>query len=180
MILTSKGKLSAYVFGVVQCLLYSWISFNATLYGEVMLNMLYFLPMQFYGFFAWKKSMNAQSNEVEKRKMCWLERLMLAFFIASGTGVYGMALQAVGDKLPYIDAFTTVASVAAMWLSCKRYAEQWWIWIAIDVFSVLMWWRANEIFGGNTSTLLMWIVFLVNAFYGCIKWEIEALKGDNE
>ena len=42
---TGKGKLSAYIFGVVNCVLYAIISYQAKLYGETMLNALYYVPM---------------------------------------------------------------------------------------------------------------------------------------
>lgn len=48
---TGKGKLSAYIFGLVNCVLYAIISYNANLYGETMLNALYYIPMQFVGFY---------------------------------------------------------------------------------------------------------------------------------
>ena len=53
-ILTGKGKLSAYVLGLMNVLLYADIAYRATLYGETMLNLLYYLPMQFVGWFSWK------------------------------------------------------------------------------------------------------------------------------
>ena len=40
-LLTGKGKLSAYGFGLVNCVLYASISFGAKLYGETILNGLY-------------------------------------------------------------------------------------------------------------------------------------------
>ena len=47
---TGKGKLSAYIFGMVNTLLYAIIAFKAKFYGEVMLNALYYFPMQFTEF----------------------------------------------------------------------------------------------------------------------------------
>ena len=44
---TGKGKLSAYLFGLINCVLYAIISYNAKLYGETLLNALYYVPMQF-------------------------------------------------------------------------------------------------------------------------------------
>lgn len=42
---TGKGKLSAYAFGLINVILYAYISYQAKYYGEVMLNVLYYLPM---------------------------------------------------------------------------------------------------------------------------------------
>jgi nicotinamide mononucleotide transporter len=54
-ICTGKGKLSAYLFGLVNCVLYAIISYKARLYGETMLNIIYYVPMQFVGFYIWSK-----------------------------------------------------------------------------------------------------------------------------
>lgn len=64
---TGKGKLSAYLFGLVNSVLYAIISFNAHLYGETTLNAIYYVPMQFVGFYVWNKHMNSKTKEVEKK-----------------------------------------------------------------------------------------------------------------
>ena len=75
--------------------------------------------------------------------------------------------------MPFVDAFTTVSSVVAMLVSVKMFAEQWWIWIAVDIFTVYMW-ACNYMAGNdNVATLLMWIVYLSNALIMCVKWEKE-------
>ena len=52
---TGKGKLSAYLFGLVNSVLYALIAWQAAYYGETMLNLLYYVPMQFVGFFVWSQ-----------------------------------------------------------------------------------------------------------------------------
>ena len=63
---TGKGKLSAYIFGLVNTVLYAVISYKAALYGETMLNALYYVPMQFVGFYVWSRHMNDETHEVRK------------------------------------------------------------------------------------------------------------------
>lgn len=175
-ICTGKGKLSAYAFGLINSVLYAIIAFRATLYGETMLNVIYYVPMQFYGFYVWSKNMNMDTTEVKKLHMTWKGRVIAVTVLFAGTVAYGYILRALGDAMPFIDSFTTVSSVVAMIISVKMYAEQWWLWIAVDVFTVLMW--AVAFLGGNESiaTLLMWIVYLGNAIIMCIKWEKEVMK----
>lgn len=171
---TGKGKLSAYIFGLVNCVLYAIISYQATLYGETMLNVLYYIPMQFVGFFVWSKHMNEETYEVEKRKMKPLGLVLMITLIAVSTFLYGLLLKHLGDAMPFVDAFTTVSSVAAMIISVRMYAEQWWIWVAVDIFSVYMWWCDFRSGSDNMATLLMWVVYLGNAIIMLIKWEKEA------
>lgn len=171
---TGKGKLSAYLFGLVNSVLYAIISFNAHLYGETMLNAIYYVPMQFVGFYVWNKHMNSETKEVEKRHMDMKGRLLLLIVMIAATYVYGLFLRSIGDAMPFVDSFTTVSSVIAMIISVKMFAEQWWIWVAVDVFSVYMW-RCNFKTGGdNMATLLMWTVYLGNAIIMLVKWEKES------
>ena len=68
-VLTGKGKLSAYLFGLVNCVLYAIISYQAKLYGETMLNAIYYVPMQFVGFYVWSRHMDQDTGEVIKKRM---------------------------------------------------------------------------------------------------------------
>lgn len=176
---TGKGKLSAYVFGLVNSVLYAIISYRSQLYGETMLNAVYYVPMQFVGFYIWSKNMNAETHEVDKHHMKMMGRIAMVLAIAVGTIAYGYLLKYMGDAMPFVDAFTTVSSVVAMIVSVKMFAEQWWIWIAVDVFTVYMW--ACDYMAGNDNmaTLLMWIVYLGNAIIMCIRWEKEIRRKAN-
>ena len=171
---TGKGKLSAYLFGLVNSALYALISYQASLYGETMLNALYYVPMQFVGFYVWSKHMDQGTGEVTKRRMKPLGFLAMCAAIAVATVMYGLLLKYWGDAMPFVDAFTTVSSVAAMIISVGMYAEQWWIWVAVDVFSVYMWWCDFQSGSDNMATLLMWAVYLGNAVIMLIRWEKEA------
>lgn len=171
---TGKGKLSAYIFGLVNCVLYAIISYEAALYGETMLNAIYYIPMQFVGFYTWKKNMNTETHEVNKRHMKNQHRVVLLICMVVATYGYGLLLQHLGDAMPFVDSFTTVSSVIAMIISVRMFAEQWWIWVAVDVFSVYMWWCDFSAGSDNMATMLMWIVYLGNAIIMLVKWEKEA------
>lgn len=171
---TGKGKLSAYLFGLVNCVLYAIIAFRATYYGETILNVIYYIPMQFIGFVIWSKNMNSETNEVKKVHMKAYQRFLCLFAMVMATFLGGLFLKHLGDAMPFVDSFTTVASVFAMILSVKMFSEQWWIWVAVDVFSVYMW-AVNFANGGeNIGTLLMWLTYLGNAIIMLVKWEKEA------
>lgn len=173
---TGKGKLSAYIFGLVNCVLYAIISYEANLYGETMLNAIYYIPMQFVGFYIWNRHIDSDTKEVEKRHMKLTGRILLVLAVGMATFGYGIFLKNIGDVMPFVDAFTTVSSVIAMIVSVKMFAEQWWIWVAVDVFSVYMWWCNFRVGGDNMATLLMWVIYLGNAIIMLIKWEKESHK----
>ena len=171
---TGKGKLSAYLFGLVNTVLYAIISWKASFYGEVMLNALYYVPMQFYGFYVWSRHINTETHEVEKRRMGTKGRFLMAVSVAAATGIYGWILQLLGGNMPYVDALSTVVSVVAMMISVKMYMEQWMLWILVDIVTIIMW--GVQFYHGSDSiaTLLMWIVYLGNAVIMYVKWGKEA------
>lgn len=191
-VLTGKGKLGTYIFGGIQCALYAIISYRATYYGETLLNVLYLLPLEVVGFRAWMKNMNAERAEVVKLQMSWRRRAVWGAVLAAGTISLGLILKHIDviagtilgitdvpvDAMPFMDAFTTVGTMIAFVLTVKRYSENWWIWIAINVATVIMW-LGNVIEGGENAsiaTLLMWSVYLVNSVIMMIRWMRESRK----
>ena len=172
-ILTGKGKRSSFLFGTVNVVFYAMISFQARYYGEVMLNILYYLPMNFVGWFAWKKHMNEETGEVVKRRLPRNRRVWVYGLTAAAILLYGLVLKALGGNLPYVDSMSTVVSVTAQILSVKRLTEQWVLWIVVDVVTVVMW-GINFAQGGETvATLAMWSVYLINAVIMYIRWNRE-------
>lgn len=175
---TGKGKLSAYLFGAVNTLLYALISYKAAYYGEVMLNLLYFFPLQFYGFAVWRKNMDQKTREVRKRKMTLKGTALLAVLVSVLTLVYGLFLRMLGGSLPFVDAFSTVVSVVAMMVSVRMFAEQWLLWIAVNIVTIFMWGHAFFAQGSESiATLLMWCVYLINAVIMCVKWYRASASG---
>ncbi len=178
-LLAGKGKLSAYGFGLVNCVLYSVISFDEKLYGETILNGLYYVPMMFVGYFAWRKNMNENTHQVKKRRMSFPQRIWLVLNIALLTAGFGFVLRVMGDVMPFVDGFTTVSSVVAMFVSVKRYSEQWWIWLGVNSFSIYMWWCRFASGSDDFATLLMWCVYLINGIIMLISWEKELQQEKN-
>lgn len=169
-VLTGKGKLSCYFFGVINCVAYAYIAYQAKFYGDVMENLLYFLPMQFVGFIQWKKNMNVDTGEVISKRLSWNKRIVLLLMSAIVVYIYGLFLEKIGGNLPYMDSLSNIWSLVAMWLCVKRYMEQWIMWIIIDVVTVGMWLTAFMQNQESIATLVMWMVYLINAIIMYIRW----------
>ena len=173
-ILTGKGKRSSFLIGLINTVFYAWTAWQARYYGEVMLNMLYYFPMGFVGWFAWKKHMNEETGEVVKARLPLKKGMIVYGLTAAAIFLYGLVLKALGGKLPFMDSMSTVVSVTAQILSIRRLTEQWILWIAVDVVTVVMW-AVNFANGGETvATLAMWSIYLLNAIFMFIRWNKES------
>ena len=177
-ILTGKGKRSSFIFGTINVLFYAYIAFVAKYYGEVMLNLIYYFPMNFVGWFAWNKHMNEENGEVIKSSLPRKKGIILYVCTAVAIFLYGLMLRALNGNLPFVDSMSTVVSVVAQILSVKRLTEQWVLWIVVDVVTVIMW-AVNFANGGESiATLLMWSIYLLNAIIMYIRWKREVKENE--
>lgn len=175
-ILVAKGRISNYFFGVIQAIIYGYISYTYAIYGEVMLNLMYYLPMNIIGFFIWKKNKVDDSNsingeQVTAKRMTKKEMIVSVLVVSIAIVLYATLLSSINGSVIGVDSATTILSVYAMILMVKRYAEQWIIWIIVNALSIIMWLIAISYQGGDDySMVIMWSAFLVNSIYGYINW----------
>ena len=178
-VLIGKGKTSAYLFGVVNVLAYSWISFEARYFGEATLNLAYYLPTQLLGFYLGNRNANPETGEMGKRRASRGTVAFGALAIALGTAIYGEFLRRIGGDAPFVDALTTVASVVAMLATLKTLVEQWAIWFLVNSVTIFLWarafWNGEENAG---ATLVMWALYWANAVVMWAKWEIELSRAE--
>ena len=62
-ILAGKGKISCYFIGMVGTLCYSFLSWKNLLFGNLILYLGYYFPMEIVGVFAWKKHLKQDKQE---------------------------------------------------------------------------------------------------------------------
>lgn len=170
-ILVAKGKIANYYFGIIAVSTYAFVAYTQKYYGEVMLNMLYFFPMQFAGLYLWKKKKsNHKQNKVNVQYMSNSQRIAWSLITLLATVSYGFLLKKLDGNLPFLDAASTTMSVIAMILMIFAFVEQWILWILVDIISIIMWLIVLAKGGNDIAILVMWIAFLINAIYGFINW----------
>ncbi|WP_044974822.1 nicotinamide riboside transporter PnuC [Ruminococcus sp. HUN007] len=179
-ILVGKGKMSNYIFGTVNVLLYACVAWKAKYYGDVMLNLAYYFPTNILGWFMWKKNIDTETQVVQKKRMTVRQDIAVAVLSAAGIFGYSWVLKLLGGNLPLVDSMSTVLSVVAQILMIKRFTEQWIVWILVDAVSVIMWVVAFMNEGDSVAVLLMWIIFLLNAVIMFIKWYRESAEEKTE
>lgn len=174
-ILVAKGKISNFFFGMVQTSTYAYISYSYGLYGEAMLNGLFYFPMQFIGLYMWNKNKALQKVKDEDIVVKRLTKKgwgILVFAVVVGAFIYMELLFYLNAQQVRIDSFAVVMSVAAQILMTLRFAEQWIMWVLVNMLSIVLWIVTLTQSGGNDYTMLvMWTAFLVNSIYGWYNWE---------
>lgn len=179
-VLVAKGKISNYYFGIVQTATYAYIAYGYGLYGEAMLNGLFYFPIQFIGIYLWSKNKTkhgVKGEDVTVKSLTKSGWVTTVVTVTIFTIAYGFFLKYLGGNNVWTDSGTNVLSVTAQILMLKRFAEQWLLWIAVNVLSIFLWLSALISQGGNDfSMLVMWSAFLVNSIYGYINWRKLYMK----
>ena len=94
-----------------------------------------------------------------------LFHLILLSGAAIGTVVLGVILKKTTDAmLPFLDAFTTVFSLAATWLMINMIHENWLYWIVIDTVSIYLYAKR-----GLKLSSALFLLYLLLALDGCFE-----------
>ena len=156
--------------GLVQVILYIFVFYQAKLYSDLILHVVY-VGMQLYGWWFWLRGNNGTEASITKvgRPLLWIGGCALTTFF------WGIGMDSFTDaSLPYWDAFTTVASLIAQYLLCKKKLESWYFWIAVDVVAIGVYFYKELYFTSGLYT-----TFLVMAIIGLISWKKTFNEGES-
>lgn len=172
-ILAGKGKISCYFFGLCGTLCYSFISFKNAIYGNLVLYMMYYFPMQILGIFKWKKHLKKDSQEIVKTCLTPKDRILYLLISVTGSLIAYFVLKYFNDQSPFIDSVTSIFSVVGLILTVKRCIEQWYVWFIVNGLSVIMW--INAYLNGSNcfATIIMWGTYFVLSIYFFYTWKRE-------
>lgn len=171
-VLAAKAKVANFYMSMINVILYAIIAFDQQFFGEVLLNILFYLPMSLIGIMMWQQHIIKQ-DDIKQLQVKTLEpKKALLLLIGSITAalVFGWSLTLIGSSLPFLNATTAILSVIASFFLIYRYSEQWLLWIVVNVLTIAMWAHAFMQSSENGVVLLMWIAYLINAVYGYFNW----------
>lgn len=171
--IAGKGNPICYLFGVTGSGFYSYLAFANALWGNLLLYMGYYIPMQIIGFFKWNKNLKPDSTEIVKIKLSRKEIVSLLVVTLALTAITASILFYLNDKHPILDSVTTVFSIAGMYLTVKRAIEQWIFWMIVNALSLVMWLHVALSGERVWSTVVMWAVYLFLAIYFYFDWKKE-------
>ena len=171
--LAGKGNPICYLFGIMGSGFYGYLSFHNALWGNLLLYMGYYIPMQVIGFFKWNSHLKTGSSEIIKTSLSKKERLILSAITLILTAFAIVVLYFTQDKKPIIDGITTVFSLAGMYLTVRRAIEQWGVWIFVNGLSAIMWGLIALSGEKVYSTVIMWSVYFVLGIYFYFCWKKE-------
>lgn len=162
--LTTRQVVWCWPIGMVSVVLYGWVFFQAKLYADMGLQVLYF-GLAAYGWWAWLHG--GEEHQALEVTRTGARRLMALLLLGAVAGLaLGRTLSRFTDaSLPFMDSTLTSFSVVAQWMQTRKLLEAWLLWLAVDVFYVGMF-LYKELY----PTAALYAVFLYLAALGFVQW----------
>ncbi len=163
--LAARANIWNWLFGIFAVILYGIIFYQSRLYGDMSLQAVY-LFFQFYGWYQWKFG-GSHTSALSITHMPKLQYAILTgvFLILFGI-FYFLLSHYTNSNTPIIDAFTTSLSLIAQWMMCKKWLENWVLWIVMDLISLYMY-SYKHLY----LTTLLYAAFIVLCVMGYREWK---------
>ncbi|MBP6431458.1 MAG: nicotinamide mononucleotide transporter [Ferruginibacter sp.] len=170
---SKKENVLVYPVGLINTMIYVYISLKGNLFGEASVNF-YYTVMSIIGWYLWLKKDTQQQAVLHITSSNKKERLQQIGFFSTFYLVIFFALnyfkkQFFDGVIPWADAFASATAFTGMWLMVKKKVESWYWWIATNIASIPLYFVKHYVF-----TSVYYLILLVMAIFGLLTWMKKA------
>lgn len=164
-----KEHILVYPVGLVNTIIYIYLSFKFHLPGEASVNF-YYTVMSLYGWYMWMKKTDQQDTVLHvtwsgKRMLLYQGLFFLFFYVTIYFSLVYLKENFFEGAIPWADAFASATAFTGMWLMTRKKVESWYWWIATNIASVPLYFAKGLVF-----TSVYYIVLLIMAVLGLTEW----------
>ncbi|MDR2233410.1 MAG: nicotinamide riboside transporter PnuC [Tannerella sp.] len=165
-----KANVWLWPVGVITPLIYIYIFFTGKLYAVMGIN-IYYLFASIYGWYCWRRQPTGESElQILRLPKSHIWKLSAVFAVLF-TLIIWVLTRYSDNPAPYGDAFVTALSVVAMWMLAKKFAEQWLVWVVVNLVSAALFFSQ-----ALYPTGVLYAIYAIVSIFGYRKWKLMALK----
>ena len=162
-----RASIALWFVGIIMPALDVWLYWSHGLYGDAGMAVYYTLAAV-YGFYIWKFKKTRKLKQslpiIHLPRRQYLPATLF-FLFAWGTTYY-ILVNWTNSTVPLLDSFTNALSFVGMWALARKYLEQWFFWIVIDVVCCFLYIQKGIPFKAGLYGL-----YVVIAIAGYYKWK---------
>ncbi len=172
-----KENILVYPTGLVNTIIYIFISFKGKLLGEATVNF-YYTIMSVLGWYMWTKKDKRNEKILHITRANgreWAQHLLFfaAFYITIFFALTYFKKTFSDGVIPWADAFASATAFTGMWLMTKKKVESWYWWIATNISSIPLYFVKHYVF-----TSVYYIILLTMSIFGLIAWYQKSAKNE--
>ncbi|HEU0111791.1 MAG TPA: nicotinamide riboside transporter PnuC [Flavisolibacter sp.] len=170
---SKKENILVYPIGLINTIIYIYLSFKYHLIGEASVNF-YYTVVSIWGWVLWSKKDMQQHTVLHishstKKQLLQQALFFLFFYIAVYFALIYLKKVFAQGAIPWADAFASATAYTGMWLMARKKVESWWWWIATNIASIPLYFVKGLVF-----TSVYYLVLLVLAISGLLEWKHKA------
>jgi nicotinamide mononucleotide transporter len=176
---SKKENIWVYPVGLINTVIYIYLSFKYHLIGEASVNF-YYTVVSIYGWVLWTKKDKQQHHVLHisfsnARQLVQQALFFLFFYLAVYFSLVYLKQAFATGVIPWADAFASATAYTGMWLMAKKKVESWYWWIATNIASIPLYFVKGLVF-----TSVYYLVLLVLAVLGLMEWKQRARQVKKE
>lgn len=176
-----RASIYLWIASIIMPAIYLFVYYNAGLYADFGIN-IYYLVIAIYGWAAWKYGFRlfGSNDKLKSEELpisytptkMWVK--ITAIYAILQLVIAWILIRFTDSSVPWADAFTTALSIIAMWMLARKYIEQWWVWLVVDVTSAALY-----IYKDLYFTAALYALYALIVFFGYRKWK-QIMIAENE
>ena len=171
-IICAKGKMSYYVWGFIQTIMFLILNLELRLWVESA-EQIYYLITMIIGVFIWKKNLNKNTAEIKAKKFTVAKFVLTVLgLVVASIVIYNIDV-ALGGTAPLLDTLSLSIAIVANLLCTMCYKEQWILWFVLDIIQTILYFVI-----GQPMMAIMYIAWTVNCIYGWYNWNKQQKMGE--
>lgn len=131
----------------------------------------YYLAMTVYGFIAWMRHKQKTADLPIRHMPLRMAFIWIGIGLALWLIIYLLLSHFTNSNVPVADAFTTALSVVGIWALARKYLEQWFVWIVVDVVTCGLYFYKGIPFKAS-----LYALYVVIAVFGYFAWKKKLVK----
>ena len=165
LILAARESNWCWYFAFASTAIYSVLFREVSLLMESALNV-YYMAMAVYGWYQWRRGGGDHTGiRIHTLGIRGHGQTIGAILVLTLTSGFLLSRYSAA-ALPYVDSFTTWASVIATFMVARKILENWLYWIVIDLVSIPLY-----LSRGLEMTALLFAAYVVIAAVGFFRWQ---------
>lgn len=169
-----KENILVYPIGLINTIIYIYLSLKGQLYGEASVN-LYYTIMSIYGWIWWTR-INKNTQEVQlkitfsnSKDLIQQCGFFASFYLLIFCALTWLKASFAPEAIPWADAFASATAYTGMWLMARKKVASWYWWIATNIASIPLYFIKGYVF-----TSVQFLLLLILAVAGLISWQKKA------
>jgi nicotinamide mononucleotide transporter len=168
--LLARQQIWGWPVGLVNVALFIVVFYEARLYAAAALQVVY-VGLCLYGWRAWAGAGRGDGGIPPSRAPRRALTGLLALGVVSSIAIGAAIGRHTDGSLPWIDASTTSFSLVAQWMQTRKWIENWWLWMVVDVVYVAMY-----LMKALYLTAGLYLAFLILAVVGLVEWRRSLVR----